>query len=439
MSLNLPSNITGIYTKLANDVKSLITKANPFKKNSLTKAILVSFAGRVWDYYKQVEAFIDQMFDDTRTGIYLERECADYGITRNSATVAKGNISVMGTAGETVPLGTEFIINSLVYTVDTDTDISEKSYYVVAAYDDGVVTLTFYSDEDHKTLVAHGLGTGQEITVSGMSNSELNGDFEVSVLSATTLSYTADIAGSGSDSGISTYSNAVVAVTSDGFGEDYNLGSGEVLTIGASLENIDNEAVVVYTEITGGTDEESDTDLRPRLQQRKKNPSSFFNSAEVEARFLTLSWVKRVFIKRVTPAVGNATIYLVKEDNGIPSAGEITTAKAFFEPYLPINCDFTIIIVSAPSENAIAFTFSALDPDTSTMRAAIEANLEALFLERSEVGETITEAAYLGVIANTVDPSTLERVSTFTLDSPSGDIDPDDDELSTYDGTTWSI
>ncbi len=431
MSLNLPSNITGIFTKLANDVKSLINKANPFKQNSLTKAILAAFAGRIWDYYKQIEAFIDQMFDDTRTGVYLEREAADYGITRNPATIATGYISVTGTAGETVPQDTEFIINSLVYTVDSDTDIVANSESVTASYDGGVCTLTFSSD--------HGLGTGQEIVVSGMSNSELNGTFEVSVLSATTLSYSADIVGSGSDSGTAAYDNVQVPVTSDGYGEDYNLNSGEVLTIGSSLENIDSEAVVVYNGITGGTDEEDDEDLRSRLQQRKKNPAAFFNVAEVEARFLTLSWVKRVFIKRVTPGVGEATIYLVKEDNGIPTAGEISAAETFFEPYLPINCDLTIIHIEAPTDNPVAFTFSALSPDTSTMRAAIEANLEALFLERSEVGETITEAVYLGIIANTVDPNTLDRAVSFTLDSPTGDIDPADDELSTYDGTTWSI
>jgi uncharacterized phage protein gp47/JayE len=430
MALNLPSSISEIYTKLANDVKSGINKSNPFKQYSLVKAILAAFAGRIWDVYKKIEAFIDEMFDDTRD-ITLDRECADYGITRKPATIATGEISVTGTAGETVPEDTEFSFNSLVYKVDSDTEITAKALAVTMTYDSGIVTVTFSVD--------HGLGTGQEFTVSGAGNSELNITAEVRVLTATSLEYDADIAGSGSDSGTASYDNAVCPVTSDGYGEDYNRNSGEVLTIGSSIENIDNDAVVTYDSIIGGTDIEDDETLRARLQYRKKNPASHFNTAEVTAIFLALSWVKRVFVERVTPAVGEATIYLVKEDNGIPSASEISEAEDYFEPYLPVNTDFTLIHLAAPTDYPIAFEFSALDPDTTTMRAAIEANLEALFLEQSEVGVTIPEDRYRGIIANTVDPQSLERVSSFTLAGPSGDIDPDDDELPTYDGTTWSI
>lgn len=431
MALNLPTSIASIYTKLANSVKDLISKSNPFKTNSLTKAILTAFAGRIWDVYKKIEAFIDQMFDDTRSGIYLDREAADYGITRKAATVATGYISVTGTAGETVPQDTEYSIDSLVYTVDSDTIITSNVESVTADYDSGVVTVTFTSD--------HNLGTGQEVAFSAFSNPELNITATVRVISATELEYDADIAGTGSDSGTATYANAAVPITSDGFGEDYNKNSGEILTIGATIENIDNDAVVTYDGLTGGTDQEDDETLRGRLQQRKKFPAAFFNESQVKSIFLEISWVNRVFVQRVTPSAGEATIYLVKADNGIPSAGEITEAKTYFEPYLPVNCDYTLIHVEAPSELATSFTFTALSPDTSTMRAAIEANLAALFLEQSEVGEAITEARYKGIIAGTIDPQTLDRVSTFTLSSPSGDISPASDELPTYDGTTWSI
>jgi len=430
MSYSFPTSISSIYRKLSNDVKNGIKKSNPFRTYSLTKAILAAFAGRIWDVYKQIEAFIDEMFDDTRDTTLL-RECADYGLTQNPATVATGYISVFGTAAEIVPINTQYIINSLVYKVDSNTTITQKTPAVTLAYNANVVTATFVSD--------HGLGTGQEVTFSGAALAALNIAADVSVVSAKIVTYTAVAGGSGSDTGVATYSNALTPITSVGYGEDYNLNSGEVLTISGSLEDIDDDAVVTYDGITGGVDLEDPEDMRVRLQYRKKNPVTFFNTSQVTGIMSTLSWVARVFIKRITPAVGYATIYLVKADNEIPSDAQITAAQTFLDDYLPINCDETLIIVAKPTANEIEFEFSALDPDTTTMRAAIEANLEAMFLERSDVGVTITEAAYLGVIANTVDPQTLSRVTTFTLDAPSGDIDPEDDELSTYDDTTWSI
>lgn len=429
--LNIPSSIAAIYTKLSNDVKSLINKSNPFKNKSLTKAMLAAFAGRAWDVYKQIEAFVDECFDDTRD-VTLERECADYGIIKKTAEVAKGNISITGTAGETVPKDKKYYINSLAYIVDANTNITAKSLAVTIAYDDGIVTVTF--------LVAHNLGTSQKIIMSGCSNPNLNGsDLEVRVTGALTLEYDADIAGTGTDSGTCAYNNAVCAVTSEGFGEDYNRNAGEILTVETTIDNIDDDAVVVYEGITGGLDEEEKETLRGRLQQRKKNPAAYFNEAEVETLFLNFSWVKRVFIKRCTPLKGEATIYLVKEDNGIPSAGEIQDAKDYFEEYLPIDKDYDLIHVEAPVALSEPFVFTALSPDTSTMRTAIEANLEALFVEQSEVGVTISEDVYRGVIANTIDPQSLQKVTSFTLTSPSGDIDPDDDELPIYGGTTWSI
>lgn len=415
MAINFPEDVLEIFTQLANDTKALISKSDPFKEKSLTKAELMAFAGRIWDVYKQIDNLIDQSFDDTRTGTYLEREASDYGITRKVATVANGNISVVGTATTIVPDGTEFQYDSLVYNVDGDTEITNKLVEVALVYSGGNVQVTF-TDE-------HELGNGQDVTISGASQTGLNGTYEMSVLDANTLTYSTDVVGAGSDSASADYDNAVCAVVSDGFGEDYNLNSGEELEIGTSIVGVENQAVVTYDGIGSGTDEETDAELRERLQQRKQYPAAFFNAAQVEAILREISWVDRVFIERVTPSVGEAEIYLVKEENAIPNGTEITEAEDYFEEYLPINCDYTNIFILAPTAEEIPFTFSSISPDTATMRTAIEDNLEAFFLDRAEVGEGITEELYRGIIINTVDPESLSPLVSFTLTTPSGDID----------------
>lgn len=431
MSINFPSDIEEIFTQLANDTKSLISKSDPFLENSLTKAMLTSFAGRIWDVYQQINALIDESFDDTRTGTFLEREASDYGITRKVATAASGFISAVGTASSIVTDGTEFLYDALVYTVDGDSTITNKVKGVTLSYSSGNVSCVFGED--------HGLGNGQSAEIVGASPTGLNGTFVMNVLNATTLTYSTDIVGSGSGiSASADYDNAVCSVISDGYGLDYNRNSGEELEIGTSIAGVDSQAVVTYDGISGGADEESDEELRSRLQQRKKEPAAFFNSAQVEAILREISWVDRVFIERVTPSVGEAEIYLVKEENEIPSSVEITEAEEYFEPYLPINCDYTNIFILAPTAQEIPFTFASISPDTTTMRQAIEDNLDAFFLDRTEVGVSISEELYRGIIINTVDPESLEPLASFSLSTPSGDISVSAGYLPTLGTVTFS-
>jgi uncharacterized phage protein gp47/JayE len=423
MGLKIPNSISEIFTKLANDFKNEITKSNPFKNKSMIKAFLASFSGRIWDFYKKLEYLIDQCFDATSDDEYLIREASDYGLTRKPATSASGNISVVGTASITIPSDTEFVIDNSVYVSQSDTDIESNTYVVTLDYIDSDIECTFG--------VEHNIGNGQTITISGASVTGFNGSHVVDVTDGETVEFTVENVGSGSINASATIVNALVAVVSEEFGEDENRNSGEILNMSTSIVGVDNEAVVVYSGIGGGIDLEEIEDLRSRLQQKKKNPASFFNSAQVETKLREISWVDRVFIKRVTPTVGQATIYLVKAENEIPSATEIQQAEDYFEEYLPINTDYTVIHIEAPTALATDFTFSSITPDTVTMRDAIEANLKAYFEDVAEVGEDVTEEVYRGVIINTVDEQSLERLTAFTLVAPAGDISPNDDELPT--------
>lgn len=421
MAFSFPENIKSIFTDLANDVKNLINKSNPFKLRSLTKAILTAFAGKLWHYYSQIQELIDQNFDDTRTGTYLVREASDYGITKKEATVATGQISVTGTPGTVIPDLTKFNFNDLVYKVDGNTTITNKTKAVNINYDTGVVTVVFTDD--------HNLGTGQELTISGATPAELNGTFEVSVINAQTLQYEAGVAGTGATTGNASYDNAVCTVNSEDYGEESNRESGEELDIGTGIVGVDSQAVVTYNGIIGGTDEEDEEELRSRLQQRKKNPASFFNESQVESILRENVLVDRVFIDRVTPSVGFAQIYFVKEDNEIPSSAEVNEVKDYFEPYLPINDDYSNIGLQAPTALTTNFNFVSIDPDTPTMQTAIEDNLDAFFKDKTEVGKTITEEVYRGVIINTVDPDSLTPLNNFNLITPVGDIAPTTGEL----------
>ena len=414
--MNTPDTIQEVYIKLANDVKSQLESTNPFKNKSLTKAELTAFAGRIYDVYTQLLYMIDQCFDDTRTGEYLSREGADYGLSLKEAGVSSGYISVVGIEGTTIDDESELEIEGLKYKTDGEGEITEKTLAVTLTYTATTVTATFAE--------AHNLGNGQSMTISGASLDALNGEYTVLVIDSLTVTYEKTTGETGSDSASGVYDNAVIEVVSMEAGVDYNKNQGEILEFSVSIDDVTAQAVVTVGGLTGGTDIEDDEDFRDRLQTRKKNPSSHFNSSEVESILRGHALVDRVYIERVTPQVGEATIYFMKDDYEIPSAADVETVEDYFEDYLPINDDSTNIHIYAPTGTETDFVFSTIGPDTVAMRTAIENNLRAWFEDNVVPNQTVLEDEYRGVIINTVDPLSLQKLTAFTLTEPDGDLAP---------------
>jgi uncharacterized phage protein gp47/JayE len=79
-------------------------------------------------------------------------------------------------------------------------------------------------------------------------------------------------------------------------------------------------------------------------------------------------------------------------------------------------------VVLAPEPIEVNFEFDSLDPNTSSMRSAITASLEAFFEENTTVSQNVLQDQYRSVIYRTIDTTTGDRVRSFTLTTPSGDI-----------------
>jgi uncharacterized phage protein gp47/JayE len=106
------------------------------------------------------------------------------------------------------------------------------------------------------------------------------------------------------------------------------------------------------------------------------------------------------------------------DDTTIPSAAQSTVVKNELLKILPANTDESDLFVSGPAPVSQDFTFSALSPNTSTMRSAITANLQQLFAERTDVGADVVSHEYTTAIFNTLDTTNGAVVDTFTLTVP---------------------
>jgi len=106
----------------------------------------------------------------------------------------------------------------------------------------------------------------------------------------------------------------------------------------------------------------------------------------------------------------------------IPSGSEVAAVKSVLDAIRPANSDTADLIVLAPTGIPTSFVFTALSPNTASMKIAVENNLKELFDERTSVGVNVTEDTYKAAIFGTVDTTTGDVLTSFTLSAPTGDI-----------------
>jgi len=500
MAFNIPTSQQQVIDRAATDVQLALLESNPFFKNSFLGAIVYSFSGRIYDFYLQLNILIRELFVDTATNSFLERWGTYKGITRNAATTASGVITATGTATSIIPLATQF----------TDADGSVFESTVAATITSTAVSVTSLTRSGTTvtatTASAHELGSTQNVVMSGAVETDYNGNVEITVTSATTFTYQVTTTPTTPATGtiLATASLASVSVQSVAFGIAQNLAAGSQLTIGSPISGVDDIAITQYAAITGGTDLETDDDLRVRIIDKYQNPISHFNESDIVAKAKEVAGVTRVFVYQsgetygsnlavtsitrvgdiatvtttaahnlencmnatmsgavetdynvtarilvistttfcyivantpTTPATGtilvNPTIplgqtivYFTRDNdtNIIPDAAEVITVQTKLATIRPANTADVDFIINAPTGVSVPFTFTALSPNTSTMQAAITANLVALFEEETTVGTDLQSYAYTSAIYQTVDPDTGGVVIDFTLSTPTTDV-----------------
>lgn len=420
MPLDLPTSASQVVSRSKADVQRELQQSNPFLKNSWLGAIVTAAANRIFDFYLQLKAALLQSFPDTATGDYALRWGAIWGKTPLAATQASGNVAATGTAAASIPLGTAIVISGEVYETTLAAAISAQVLSITSITRSGqTATAT--------TAAPHNLANNVPVTIAGAVETEYNvASAEIIVTGLSTFTY--QVAGSPATPATGTITAsatfASVPIESIEFGASTNLDAGSELRLQTPLAGVDDIMAVDFGAIGGGTDEESGDAFKSRYLDRIQNPVANFNVAAITEAARNIAGVTRVFVQEVTPTPGQVTIYFMRDDdsNPIPDASEVATVRAAILTIKPANTSSDDVFVFAPTSVTVNFTFTAMSPDTPTMRTAVQANLQQLFSERVNVGEDVTEDAYRSAIFNTVDTVTGESMSTFTISAPSGDV-----------------
>jgi len=420
MPLNIPENAQSVENRSKVDVQNSLPSSNPFLPNSWISALISAFTNRIFDFYQNLNEAMIQSFWDTSTDDFLDRQASWFGVSRKEATQGTGNIVVTGVLATVVPASTQFeTIGGKIYTTDILKTIITNPLSVNSITYVGLIATVI-------TDIEHNMASGNSVLITGAIETAYNGTFPVTVVNEFEFFYTlasTPTATPGTGTIIANHSSALVPVSSLLYSSEENLDSGEKLTISTPITNIDDDAYVDSDGLRGGTDIEVDEIFRQRFLDKVGSPVAHFSENEIHQKALEIEGVTRVFVNAVTPNIGQVTVYFVR-DNDLtikPDAGEITEVKDKILEIKPANIsDDSVIVVGPTTVIDLDFTFASITPDTTTMRQAIEDNLDLMFKTIAGVGFDLPENDYVSAINGTIDPITGQRLESFSLTSPSG-------------------
>lgn len=393
-----------------------------------------------------------QLFPTTATGDFLDIWGTYEGLTRNPETPATGPITVTGTAGVVIPALTAFTgSNGIAYQSSAVATITAVNQSIDSLERSGsIVTATLLSEHD--------LANGVEIVVSGATEPEYNGTFTVTVTSTLEFQYTITGTPTTPATGSPEYDVDLASVTVEALtnGTTTNLESGGQLAFDTPITNADDPGIVQFDGLTGGAAEETDDAYRERILLSRSIIEGVFTPDQIKLAALSISGNTRAFVKKPTlsvcaggsgsatdPVPGQCSVFILRDNDPsiIPSATVLANTKQAIidDGAMPAHMSEVDLFVEAPTLVSTDFDFTALSPDTPTMRSAVAAQLAAFFEDTVDFEQTVTEASYLGAIQATQDLETGAFIVSFTLSTPSGDISVSDGEIATLGTVSFTI
>jgi len=426
MAIEFPT-FQQIVNRSRSDIAKQLPEVDPTVFGSFARAFADSQSGRAYDIVLLLQQLVKQVFPQTADGEFLELWAEYEGLTRIAASVASGNVVFSGTAATVIPIDT--LVASAAgdqYKTKAEATIEATSVSISSLTRSGDI-VTAVTTSDHK------LASNISAIIAGANETDYNGTFTITVTDTDEFTYNISATPSSPATGTITASHtgASVNVESLDAGSEQSLDAGAKLTLVSPITGVDASAYVDFSTVSGGADIETDASLLARVLQSRANPVANFNEAAITKEALKVAGVTRVKVKRITPDIGDVTILFVRDDdtNIIPDAGEVTAVFDAIYAISPVNTPASSVIVTAPTPVTTDFTFTAISPDTSTMRSAITNTLEAFYRDSVTFETDITEDKYRSAIIDTIDPTTGDELLSFTLSSPSGDITVSTDEI----------
>ncbi len=203
--------------------------------------------------------------------------------------------------------------------------------------------------------------------------------------------------------------------------------SGVTLTLISPIAGINSSATVTSGGLVSGADIETDASLRTRLLERIQTPPHGGAKADYIRWAKEVAGVTRAWAS--TPGPGLVTVYFVRDNDVsiIPDSGEVAAVQAYINERRPVTA---VVTALAPTAVPINFTI-AVTPNTTVVKAAVQAELADLILREAEPGATIL----LSHIRAAISQATGE--TDYALTVPSANVTNSASQIATMGTITW--
>jgi uncharacterized phage protein gp47/JayE len=194
-----------------------------------------------------------------------------------------------------------------------------------------------------------------------------------------------------------------------------NLDEGSAVAFSTPIAGVDSNATIIDME--GGSDTETDDELRARILFRIRNPPMGGSQSDYILWALSCPGVTRAWAAP-EQGLGTMTVRFMMDDlrsadRGLPTPNDCVNVFNFIDPLRPVTVkDF---FVQAPVPYYYSIIISNLSQDTPDVRIRIQQSIEAMEFEKSAPGQTMYRTWVEEAIASTIGVNYFELTFDTTV------------------------
>jgi len=195
------------------------------------------------------------------------------------------------------------------------------------------------------------------------------------------------------------------------------------------VQGIGNTFTVLDPGLSGGVAAESIESLRARVISSYRIIPNGGSAADYETWALECPGITRAWCRGSYLGPGTVGLFVMRDDDPVPlpDDGQLALVQAYIGPLRPVTAELHVL---APVLVPVIYTLRLI-PDTTAIRAAVEAELQDLHDREAGLGETLL----LTHIAESISSASGEQ--DHLLVSPSADVPAATNQLLTFGGCVW--
>lgn len=208
-----------------------------------------------------------------------------------------------------------------------------------------------------------------------------------------------------------------------------NADPGLALSLVQPVAGVTNTFTVLAPGLTGGIAKESVESLRARVVRSYRVIPHGGSASDYETWALEVAGVTRAWCRGSYMGPGTVGLFIMRDGDvdPVPNPAQLAEVKAYIEPLRPVTAELYVL---APNRVPVLYTIHAV-PDTSAVRAGIQAQLVDLHEREAGLGQTLLISHIREAISGS--PGETDH----QLIAPAANVVPATNQLLTFGGITW--